>query len=133
MLNSQVELSLSIRKNGLLLADYAKAFKAVASEEVLKVVEIAANSSYVIDLTGLDNIALLAVLAQYNESITSGSNQVVEGNPATVGITFNSNTRNAFGFEAIGLNKSVSTPIVTLVNSHPEAKILIYFAAFCEA
>ena len=123
MLNSQVELSLSIRKNGLLLADYAKAFKAVASEEVLKVVEIAANSSYVIDLTGLDNIALLAVLAQYNESITSGSNQVVEGNPATVGITFNSNTR----------NKSVSTPSVTLVNSHPEAKILIYFAAFCEA
>ena len=98
-----------------------------------KVVEIAANSSYVIDLTGLDNIALLAVLAQYNESITSGSNQVVEGNPATVGITFNSNTRNAFGFEAIGLNKSVSTPSVTLVNSHPEAKILIYFAAFCEA
>jgi hypothetical protein len=133
MITSPVEIGLSVTKNGIALSDFSKTFKAVSSEDRITSIEIASGDSYTVDLTDMDNIALLVILAAFNETISTGSNQTVEGKSAPIKIEFNSNFRNAFGFEAIGLDKSVSTANVILTNNHPEAKVKVTLAAFCEA
>lgn len=133
MITSSIELGISVKKNNQVIPDLSTIFKVAATEEKFQTIEIFPADSYEVDLTNLHNVSLLIITSVFNESITVGVNQVVEGTPSPVEILFNANSSEVYGFEALGLDKTVSTGNITLTNNHTDAKILVRIGIFCEA